>query len=182
MADETNIMIAVSTHQNSIHPRCMTSIIDTGQMLSLAKARYQIATIDKSGSVGLVCDMYASLVVQNVTFSHVLFLDGDLRFGRNAVPRLLEAGRPLIGLAVPQRQLEPRFALTFLKKEARVAKGIVEDESIGMGATLVHRSVFETMIQKAVVFPSKIAPATIPALTDPLYNFFHPICTKERRL
>jgi len=182
MTDEPNIMIAVSTHQHSIHPRCMTSIIDAGQMLSLAKARYQIGTIDKSGSMALVCDMYASLIVQNETFSHILFLDGDLRFGRSAVLRLLQSGKPMIGLACPQRQIAPRFSVTFLKKEARVAKGVVEVESIGMGATLVHRSVFETMIQKAVVFSSKAAPATIPALTGPLYNFFHPICTKERRL
>lgn len=182
MADEANIMIAVASHRSAIHPRCMTSLIEAGQLLSLSKTRYQIGTIDRN-DIALVFDMYASLVVQNATFSHALFVDGNLAFGRNAILRLLQSGHPMVGLACPHRSLDPRFALTFLnRKEATVTQGAVEVESIGMGATLVHRSVFETMVQKGVVYSSKVSPATMPALTGPLYNFFHPICTRERRL
>jgi hypothetical protein len=182
MVDETNIMVAVASHRSSIHPSCMTSIVDAAYMLALSNVRYQVATIDKS-NVAIVFDVYTSLVVQDTTFSHVLFIDGDLHFGRNAILRLLRAGKQMIGLACPYRHTEPRFAVTFLnRKEAPVANGIVEVDSIGMAATLIHRSAFETMIQKAVVFSSKTTPATIPGLTGPLYNFFHPICTRERRL
>jgi hypothetical protein len=182
MADDINIMIAVAAHRNAIHPRAMTSIFELGQTLTHNKIRFQIGTIDKS-NIALVCDMYGSLVAQNQAFSHLLFLDGEVRFGRRAIPRMLKADKPIVGLACPLPQSTPRFAVTFPnRRELNVTGGLVEVDSIGIGAMLVQRSVFETMIQKGAVLSSKAAPVTVPGLDAPLYNFFHPICTRDRRL
>jgi hypothetical protein len=172
MDAKTNILIAVMSHRSLIHPQCMTSLMDAGRALSL-----------KSSNSALAYDLYASLVVQDATFSHIMFVDGDVQFGPNVLLRPLRAGKPMVGAACPLRQAEPRFAVTFLnRKELPVTSGLVEVDGIGMSATLIQRSVFETMVAKAAVMSPKVNPATAKVLTGPLYNFFHPICTRERRL
>ena len=182
MDEKTNILIAVMSHRSLIHPQCMTSLMDAGRALSLAKIQYRVSTAERSNSA-LAYDLYASLVVQDATFSHVMFVDGDVQFGPNVLLRLLQAKKPMVGAACPYRQLEPRFAVTFQnRKEVPITNGLVEVDGIGMSATLIQRGVFETMIAKAAVLAPKVSPATAKALTGPLYNFFHPICTRERRL
>jgi hypothetical protein len=182
MDDKINMMIVVSAHRSAVHPRCMTSILDAGRVLSSNKIQFRVSTVEQNNPA-LIYDLFASLVVQDATFTHVLFLDGDIRFGPGTFLRMLKTAMPMVGLACPHRQSEPRFAVTFQdRKETPVTNGLVEVKGIGLAATLIRRSVFETMIEKQIVFSSKLAPPTAPALTGPLYNFFHPICTRERRL
>jgi hypothetical protein len=182
MDEKTNILIAVMSYRNLVHPQCMTSLMDAGRTLSLNKVQYRISTAERSNSA-LAYDLYASLVVQDATFSHVMFVDGDVQFGPNILLRLLQLDKSIIGAACPYRQLEPRFAVTFQKRrEIPVTGGLVEVDGVGMSATLIQRGVFETMVAKAAVLAPKVSPATAKVLTGPLYNFFHPICTRERRL
>lgn len=182
MDEKTNILIAVMSHRSLIHPQCMTSLMDAGRALSLNKIQHRVSTAESSNSA-LAYDLYASLVIQDATFSHIVFVDGDVQFGPNVLLRLLRTDKPMVGAACPLRQAEPRFAVTFLnRKELPVTSGLVEVDGIGMSATLIQRSIFETMVAKAAVMSPKVNPATAKVLTGPLYNFFHPICTRERRL
>ncbi len=182
MDEQTNILIAVMSHRGLIHPQCMTSLMDAGRTLAAAKVQYRVSTAERGGGA-LTYDLYASLVVQDAKFSHILFVDGDVQFGPNVLLRLLRAAKPVAGAACPHRQLEPRFAVTFQnRKEQSVTNGLVEVDGIGMSATLIQRGVLETMIAKAVVLAPKANPATAKVLTGPMYNFFHPICTRDRRL
>jgi hypothetical protein len=182
MDEKTNVLIAVMSHRGLIHPQCMTSLMDAGRALSQNRIQYRVSTAESSNGA-LTYDLYASLLVQDATFSHIMFVDGDVQFGPNVLPRLLQSGKPFVGAACPLRQAEPRFAVSFQnRKEIPVIGGLVEVDGIGMSATLIQRSVFDTMVARAVVMSPKVNPPTAKVLTGPLYNFFHPICTRDRRL
>ncbi|CAN0488291.1 unnamed protein product, partial [Phaeothamnion confervicola] len=99
------MMIAVSSHRSAIHPRCMTSILDAGRVLTSNKIPYLVSTVEQSNPA-LIYDIFASLVVQDAAFTHVLFLDGDIRFGPSAFLRMLQTEKQMIGLACPLRQAD----------------------------------------------------------------------------
>ena len=149
MDEKTHILIAVMSHRSLIHPQCMTSLMDAGRALSQNKIQYRVSTAERSNSA-LTYDLYASLIVQDATFSHIMFVDGDVQFGPGVLLRMLQSGKPFVGAACPLRQAEPRFAVTFQnRKELPVTGGLVEVDGIGMSATLIQRSVFETMVAKS---------------------------------
>jgi len=71
-------------------------------------------------------------------FSHILFIDSDMRFPEDTVMRLLAHGKEIVGANCKQRQAD--LTTTGIDSEGKT--GLEEVEKIGFGVTLIDTRVF----------------------------------------
>jgi hypothetical protein len=113
---------------------------------------------------------FASLVLQDASVSHLLFVDSDIGFRPDAVTRMLDSGKPIVGCICPGRVRDPQrafqaarlartpaeadlLAIEFITSRELIASpqglvvenGFARTRGIGCGLTLIHRSVLERL-------------------------------------
>ncbi|RYC30021.1 hypothetical protein D3273_21030 [Lichenibacterium minor] len=129
-------------------------------------------------------NLFASVVLADPGFTHLLFVDADMQFPPSAVERLLDSGKPFCGCVYPYRGIDPaelhrwsraldsperarNVAARYVGAERlavrcdaggrysfAVEDGFARAVHLGCGLTLLHRSVFDTM---AAVLPELMA-------------------------
>ena len=116
----------------------------------------------------------ASIVLQDPSLTHLLFVDADMGFRPEAVIRLIDSGKAFCGCIYPGRRPDPKLAhaafratddpelarsagqifvateeLAFQNIDGRpglrVQDGFARTTALGMGLTLIKREVFETL-------------------------------------
>ena len=81
--------------------------------------------------------------------SHLLYIDADMAFSPDLVMDMLTFGEPLVGAIYPQRRLPTSWAGSGTGEANAERRGnFMRVEGVGMGVTLIHRSVITTMLQK----------------------------------
>jgi hypothetical protein len=77
----------------------------------------------------LVRNVYASHVLNDPSFTHLLFFDSDMGFFPSLLEKMLAAGKPVVGVVSPKRSLEqPRVAeLARRYKDIRIAEIAAND-------------------------------------------------------
>jgi hypothetical protein len=72
----------------------------------------------------LVRNAYASMVLDDPGFTHLLFFDSDMGFFPSLIEKMLEANRPVVGVVSPKRSLENAevHAMARRFKDIRVAE------------------------------------------------------------
>jgi hypothetical protein len=129
--------------------------------------------------------------------THLLFIDSDMAFDPGVVESLIRANKPLVGCVYPRRGLDmgrliaaarkhddPRLVLTSAlhyivdpgEDSAIVENGLCSVRSIGMGVTLIERSVFAALIGTGQL---RSDPGIADAGGGPTLGFFDPIPTEK---
>ena len=117
---------------------------------------------------------FASIVMNDKSYTHLLFVDADMGFMPQAVMKLIRSGHAVTGCIYPTRQLNPvKFhaasrsmnspeqaelaavdyvAAAALQRNDRgqyvIQDGFVRARAIGMGITLIRREALEELAQK----------------------------------
>jgi hypothetical protein len=149
-----------------------------------------ISQFISSAMVHKARNAFASIVLEDSRYSHLLFIDADMGFRPEAVERMLAFDKPIVGAMTPQRtidlarlhavsreQPDPTVAVAkaqryvaakLLKTEApgggtafAVDRGFVRTSETGTGLTLIKR---EALVRLREAFPDLVAPA------DPRYQ------------
>jgi hypothetical protein len=103
-------------------------------------------------------------------FTHLFFVDSDMEFGRDLCRRLLAAGKPFIGAVYSARKRNPDGSLPwwgFFDGTIDVHNGVAKAKAVPLGACLIGREVFETILAQSLA--EKRAPE--PGCPD-IFNFF----------
>ena len=129
---------------------------------------------------------FATMVLEDPSFTHLLFIDSDMGFRPDAIERMLAYDRDFVGCIAPQRDIDldrmhtisreidnPALARMIAQDYATTAllpselgdgrtglvmqDGFIRARRIGMGLTLIKRTVLEQMRQAC---PDLAAPAT----------------------
>lgn len=137
--------------------------------------------IDKC-DIALVRDLFASIVVQDEQFTHLLFVDSDMEFKPASVLRLTEANQDVVGLAYRVRSPEVKFALLLNVDRLDSRGGLLEPDSIGMGVTLISRAALTRMIESGAVSAEPHDHEKEHGLRGPLYDFFFPLKVDGKRV
>src|SRR6266496_581559 len=105
------------------------------------------ATSDIIGSRNLMLTTFYDGFPQ---FSHMLFVDSDMRFHPSLVGDLLGLDEPLCGALYRKKVLADELVMRPLPKgqEPRTKPGFIEVAGIGCGAMLISRDLISTMLEQ----------------------------------
>lgn len=172
-----NVLVCLPTHHDDVHINFAFSLMETARALADAGCGFQTMHVGSSHIIR-ARNFFASYFLAHAEFSHLLFLDTDMRFAPQAVMKLLAAGRSVAGVVCPFRRmnLDQRIDASdhglsmreWLEKRtdynvrlrtsddgrARVVEGFVEAEHVGTGIFLARRDAFDA----AMPFTQRYAP------------------------
>jgi len=125
--------------------------------------------------IAMARNVFASMVLADPSFTHLLFIDADMGFSPSLIARMLSLGKPVTGIIAPERRLDyetyhktratvanPAIAravanayvgqendvLRNAAGEIEVIDGFVAASRVGTGIMLIDRSVLEAMRER----------------------------------
>jgi hypothetical protein len=161
-----SVLIALPTYGSEVNINFAFSLLATTRILSESGVEYETLHI-ASSHITRARNVFANYFLGHPRFTHLLFLDTDMKFRPEAIMRLLGANRHIAGIASPfrridlDRRIEPAdHGLTmreWLEKHADynlsirpndhgttpVSGGFVEVDHVGTGIFLARRDTFE---------------------------------------
>lgn len=163
MSKAASVFVATPTVAGVVKRRTTVSLYDMAMHLAARGIGSKLITTDSSN----VCearDLLAAQFLQS-SASHLLFVDSDMEFDAADAAALLDANRPVVGAAYPQRMFnfgKMREAMqagetfdaayarahtfTFAADEiVRTSDGLLKVDALGTGFMLIERSVFEML-------------------------------------
>lgn len=176
---KTNVLIAVPAYGGSIINETMASLIGTMNAFAANGVKCSMKLIDQT-DIAYVRDVFASFILQDETYSHVLFVDSDMDYRPEAAVRLLSFDKDVIGLAARQRNEVVKYNLEFDPANPQSAGSLIKPLHLGMGVTLVSRKALLRMIESGIV--SEENHTHQHGLHGKLYDFFFQIKVNNRRL
>ncbi len=192
-----HILICLPTYSEEVHVNFAFSLLDLTRAITDAGSTYQTMHV-ASSQIIRARNFFANYLLNRPEFTHLLFLDTDMRFPAAGVMRLLAADKAIAGLAYPfrkmhldqpitvedsgltVRQLLEKYAdftvapLTDDEGNVTFKGGFIEAEHVGTGVFLAKREAFEATIPFTECFapPTQYA-SMLP--NDAFYGFFETV-------
>lgn len=163
------ILIATPTYDGQVAANYLHSVVD---LLEVGRRRddvaFELATT-RATYLHEVRNAFASRVLDDPSFTHLLFVDADMGFSPGLIAKLLAFGAPCVGCYYPRRTTDWPLLAQVLRKRPdqadyrEVAASYIGDplpdaegrltargeflraEHLGTGVMLIQRSVFETI-------------------------------------
>jgi hypothetical protein len=113
-------------------------------------------------------------------FTHLMFIDCDIEFDPWALRALLQYDLDIVAGIYPKKMDEEEYVLNFPERhESDVVGGCcVEMRDVGTGFMMVHRRVFERLVESGKVekidrpVPSAVTEGIWPGFKENYWNFF----------
>lgn len=189
-----NILIALPTYNNAVHIDFALALNRASGALTEAGVRYE--TIHAASShIIRARNFFANYFLSHDEYTHLLFLDTDMDFSREAPLRLIAGDKPLAGVAYPYRQFDHGRTITqadvglslgeWLEKnvdytaalqtnatgDGFVKDGWAEVHHIGTGLMLIRRDALEAVAPLTQLYRSPLQYASLLA-DGRFYGFF----------
>ena len=201
------IAIAMPTVGGSVYVQALTSIVSACRLFAQSGIDFSFINVDFS-EVVIARNSVARRFLADGSATHLLFVDYDMAFSPNAVKRIIEARKPLIGCAYPKRQMNLERIVAILSDSARdeppdvktavsiasdyvirqapsdgkvrfaVKKGLVQVAGVGMGLTLIERRVFDGLMASGQL-SVRHRDVTLDEESGPSYGFFDNIANED---
>jgi hypothetical protein len=114
----------------------------TADLVQLIKADPKVDWLVATGTY--LPNLRTALVGAAKAYSHILFIDSDMRFPPDTPERLLKHDLDIVGANCPQRTQKGTTAFIGQKQVPSLGKsGLQKVDSLGMGVTLIKTSVFD---------------------------------------
>ncbi|AZO15241.1 MULTISPECIES: hypothetical protein [unclassified Mesorhizobium] len=174
----TNILVAIACYGGNMKVQCAVSLVALCSNFAARGVLFEIRYRD-SADIAANRNHLASIALSQPERTHLLFVDSDMEFRPQTVFRMLQLDRPIIGCVYPKRRplsssLEDFVVNVGNQTRLHVLNGICQVAGVGMGLTLVHRTVLEQMVGTGELRQWR------PDRSAPLhYGFFDPIATKS---
>jgi hypothetical protein len=167
------ILIATPAYGGVVHTAYHEAVLST--VLYFQQNFPGIAFENRTLSLSLIStarNVFASIVLNDTSFTHLLFIDADMGFSPSLIARMLAFKKPVTGIVAPQRRLDyeayhlarshtdnPAIAkvigndyvggddkvLRNAEGEIEVVDGFVRVSQTGTGIMLIERGVLENM-------------------------------------
>lgn len=135
------ILIATPSYGGTVITEYMTSVLNLFIRLASHKIESQIM-FKNFAEITKVRNYFASYMLENEDFTHLLFIDSDMYFAPEVVMQMIEFNQPLTGVVYPKRALNPerlyqnaKIYDDFSKAYARSLDWVMDSGLLGEGVT-----------------------------------------------
>ncbi len=141
------VLIGTPCYDNVVHLCYMQTIIET--MSILVESNIQNEWYVTGGSlVEMARNRIAAKVINDPSFTHLLFIDSDMGFTPESFANLMmHADLPVIGMVSPYRRFPIEYNTLGMGEEVR--PGVHVCKAIGTGISLIRREVLEKIAEKS---------------------------------
>lgn len=137
-----SMLICMPCYGGLVSDKTSVSLFNLAKLLVKENVDHAILASGNESSITLGRSKMANFFVNNTKFEYLFFLDSDVGFDPNDVLKLLRHKKDLVSGAYPMKTLP--LAWNFTLKEPPERQGdLVKINSIGIGFTMIHRSVFK---------------------------------------
>ncbi|CAG9189069.1 conserved hypothetical protein [Paraburkholderia tropica] len=182
-AAPVNVLIALPTYDNSVHLDFAMALARLMETFKSTGVRFEYIHTASSHIIR-ARNFFANYFLSHPEFTHILFLDTDMDFSRDAIPRLLAGNKPVAGIACPYRFFDRNKTITAddvglslaewqektveyntailadAQGNGSVANGWAEVSHIGTGIFLVRRDAIDAIAPLTQLYrpPAQYAP------------------------
>ncbi|QIE22095.1 hypothetical protein SBC1_01100 [Caballeronia sp. SBC1] len=161
-----HVLICLPTYSEEVHINFAFSLLDLTRALTKSGSSYETLHVASSHIIR-ARNFFANYFLSRPEFTHLLFLDTDMKFPAEAVIKLLAANKAVAGVAYPFRRIDLNGPISaadtgltlreWLEKhseytiapipdangDVRFVDGFVQARHIGTGVFLAQREAFE---------------------------------------
>lgn len=145
---ERHILMATPAYGGLVHADFMVSVMATANHL---RANGVSSVFSHRSGDSLVPRSRIALFAEflrNPDYTHLMFLDGDLRFPAWGVLKLIQCDKPLVAGIYPIKSLEPKFPFNPIAQEARSDEsGCFAAKDLPTGFMMIRRDCAEQMVE-----------------------------------
>jgi hypothetical protein len=186
----TNVLIGTPTAGGIVKVQYTHTVANTVRDLARNGIGVDYLTFDgPDNAIGR--DYIASHMLEK-GHTHLFFVDSDMWLDGALCRRMIDLDKPLVGAVYAKRRLDFRavernfknaahkiddalalsldYNVVLVEGPLHVENGLCRVGAFGLGATLIQRRVFETMIEKGVSTLTRAGAAL--GVADPHYDFF----------
>ncbi len=189
------LLIGLPTTRAQMFTATVFSLTSTIRTLIEAGIGYDLCNVDGS-EIASARNSIASYCLARPDYSHLLFIDDDMGFEGETVMALLRSQRDVVGAICPRRRIDLKavhaagaagapfgeaaaLGLSFIAPltdpPAPVSEGVRELAAIGMGITLIRRTVLATMAQRGAAPVRRPAHGRDTLGQTQVHGFFEPM-------
>lgn len=170
-----SILIALPCYGGVVSDKTTTSLFNLAKLLVRQDINHGIMTLANESLISRGRSRIANFFINNTNFEYLFFLDADVGFEASDVITLFEHQRELVSGAYPMKTIPLKWNYALTQPSVRDGN-LVAIDRIGIGFTMIHRSVFEQIIDKfgteLQYFPTNES-STYPPTEKERTNSFH---------
>lgn len=170
-----SVMIALPCYGGVVSDKTTSGLFHLGKALVRNDIQHGIMTVANESLISKGRSRIANFFMNNTEFEYLFFLDADVGFRPDDVLKLLEANKEMVCGAYPMKAIPLQWNYTLTEPLTR-EDSLVAIEKIGIGFSLIHRSVFEKIIVKygeeLKYFPN-MTQTNYPPTEKEFHNSYH---------
>jgi hypothetical protein len=142
-----SVLICVPSYGGIVSDKTAVSLFNLGKTLVRNSIDHALLSLSNQSLITRGRSKMANFFLNNTEYEYLFFLDSDIGFDPNDVLKLLSHKKELVSGAYPMKSipLEWNFSLS---ENGKRENDLVAIDRIGIGFTLIHRKVFESIIEK----------------------------------
>jgi hypothetical protein len=141
------VLICIPCYGGNVSDKTLTSVFNLGKILVRNNIDHGLLTTANESLISKGRSKMANFFINNTNYEYLFFLDADVGFDSNDVLKLLDHKKELVCGAYPMKTIPLKWNFT-LSEPLKRERNLVAIERIGIGFSLIHRSVFDKLIEK----------------------------------
>ena len=172
-----SILIGMPCYGGVVSDKTTNSLFNLAKLFVRNGVDHGILTMANESLISRGRSRIANFFVNNTQFEYLFFLDSDVGFDANDVLKLLSYQKEMVCGAYPMKTVPLKWNFT-VSEPHQMQGTLVAIDRIGIGFSLIHRSVFERLAQahpELKYFPTNESTTQNPTAAEQnnSYHFFH---------
>lgn len=142
-----SVMIGLPAYGGNISDKTTSGLFGLGKAFVRNNINHSILISANESLITKGRSKIANFFLNNTDLEYLFFLDSDIGFSPNDVLKLLSHDKEIVCGAYPMKTLPLKWNFTLTEPQKREGN-LIQIERIGIGFSLIHRSVFEKIISK----------------------------------
>jgi hypothetical protein len=142
-----SLLICTPCYGGNVSDKTTVSLFNLGKLLARNNVPHGLLTTANESLISKGRSKMANFFINNTEYEYLFFLDSDVGFDPADVLKLMSHNKELVCGAYPMKTIPLRWNFTLTNPEMREGD-LIAIERIGIGFSLIHRSVFEKITQK----------------------------------